>query len=136
MFIRLFIITLIAAFFGTGVGLAYSKVYATLLTMDFSEGATFGRLLIYNLMFCFGLTLTYVALSKAIKRENLTSFLTNFIGAGASIALVFYQLTLPDPKFTNESVVGMESFYNTFFIPILFMPALSWMTFKTLINKH
>lgn len=136
MFIRLFMITSMAALFGTGVGTVYTTVYAKILTMDFSEGATFTQLLIYNIMFCFGTALIYFAISKAIKKDNLASFLTNFLAAGASIALVFYQLTLPDPKFTNESVQGMESYYNTFFIPILFFPALSWMTFKTLLNKN
>jgi hypothetical protein len=136
MFIRLFIVTLMAALFGTGVGMAYNTVYAKILTMDFSEGASLSRLLVYNVMFCFGTALVYFAISKAVKKDNLASFLTNFIAAGASIALVFYQLTLPDPKFTNESVQGMESYYNTFFIPILFFPALSWMTFKTLLKKN
>jgi hypothetical protein len=136
MFIRLFIITAMAAFFGTAVGMAYNAVYAKILTMDFSEGASFSRLLVYNMMFCFGTALIYFAFSKAIKRDNLASFLTNFIAAGAAIALVFYQLTLPDPTFKNESVQGMESYYNTFFIPILFFPALSWMTFKTLLKKN
>lgn len=136
MFVRLFTITLMAALFGTGVGAAYTTVYAKILTMDFSEGATLTQLLIYNIMFCFGTALIYFAISKSIKKENLASFLTNFLAAGAAIALVFYQLTLPDPTFKNESVQGMESFYNTFFIPILFFPALSWMTFKTLLNKN
>ena len=125
-----------AALFGTGVGMAYNTVYAKILTMDFSEGASLSRLLVYNVMFCFGTALVYFAISKAVKKDNLASFLTNFVAAGASIALVFYQLTLPDPKFTNESVQGMESYYNTFFIPILFFPALSWMTFKTLLKKN
>lgn len=135
MFVRILIISIVAALFGTLVGIVYTSVYATLMTMDFSEGASFTRLLVYNLMFCLGTCLFYFAISKAIKKDKWASFLTNFIAAGAAIGLVFFQLTLPDPKFTNESVQGMEMFYNTFFIPILFFPALSWMTFKTLISK-
>lgn len=70
MFVRLFTITLMAALFGTGVGAAYTTVYAKILTMDFSEGATLTQLLIYNIMFCFGTALIYFAISKAIKKRE------------------------------------------------------------------
>jgi hypothetical protein len=136
MFVRIFIIAVIAALFGTCVSYAYTTVYAKILTMDFSEGASFLRLFAYNIMFCIGTGILYGVLSKAIKKDKWASFITNFAASLAAVALVFYQLTLPDPTFKNESVMGMESFFNTFFIPILFFPALSWMTFKTLISKN
>jgi len=136
MFIRIFIIAIISALFGTLISVMYTGVYAKILTMDFSEGASFIRLLAYNTMFCIGAGLFYAVLSKAVKKDKWATFLTNFIVSTAAIGLVFYQLTLPDPApFKNDSVVGMESYFNTFFIPILFFPALSWMTFKSLISK-
>ena|SRR6218665_932650 len=135
MYLRIFIIALISAVFGTCVSYGYTAVYSKILTMDFSEGASFLRLFAYNIMFCIGIGIVYGALSKSIKKDKWASFLTNFAASAAAIALVFYQLTLPDPTFKNESVAGMESYFNTFFIPILFFPALSWMTFKTLISK-
>jgi len=135
MFVRIFIIALVASLFGTMVSMLYTNVYATILTMDFSEGASFVRLLAYNIMFCIGVSLFYAILSKAFKKDKWATFFTNLIASGAAIGLVFYQLTLPDPTFKDESVAGMESFFNTFFIPILFFPALSWMTFKSLISK-
>ena len=135
MFIRVFIIAIVSALFGTLISVMYSGVYAKILTMDFSEGASFTRLLAYNLMFCVGAGLFYAVISKAVKKDKWATFLTNFIASAAAIGLVFYQLTLPDPTFKDESVAGMESYFNTFFIPILFFPALSWMTFKSLISK-
>lgn len=135
MFVRIFIIAIIASLFGTLVSSLYTTVYATILTMDFSEGASFVRLLAYNIMFCIGTSLVYALLSKTIKKDKWATFLTNLIASGAVIGLVFLQLKMPDPTFKHESVVGMESFFNTFFIPILFFPALSWMTFKSLISK-
>lgn len=135
MFIRIFIIAIVSALFGTLISMMYSGVYAKILTMDFSEGASFVRLLAYNTMFCVGTGLFYAIISKAVKKDKWATFLTNFIASAAAIGLVFYQLTLPDPTFKDESVAGMESYFNTFFIPILFFPALSWMTFKSLISK-
>ncbi len=136
MFIRIFIIAIVSALFGTLISVMYTGVYAKILTMDFSEGASFGRLLAYNMMFCVGAGLFYAVLSKAIKKDKWATFLTSFVVSAAAIGLVFYQLTLPDPAaFKDESVAGMESYFNTFFIPILFFPALSWMTFKSLISK-
>lgn len=136
MFVRIFIIALVAALFGTLISVMYTGVYAKILTMDFSEGASITRLLAYNTMFCIGTGLFYAILSKAVKKDKWATFLTNFIASAAAIGLVFYQLTLPDPgPFKNDSVAGMESFFNTFYIPILFFPALSWMTFKSLISK-
>lgn len=136
MFIRIFIIAIISALFGTLISVMYTGVYAKILTMDFSEGASVSRLLAYNTMFCVGAGLFYAILSKAVKKDKWATFLTNFIVSAAAIGLVFYQLTLKDPApFKDPSVAGMESFFNTFFIPILFFPALSWMTFKSLISK-
>jgi len=136
MFVRIFIIAVVSALFGTCVSYGYTKVYTNILTMDFSEGASFLGLFAYNMMFCMGTGILYGALCKAIKKDKWASFLTNFAASLTAIALVFYQLGLKDPVgFKNESVVGMESFFNTFYIPILFFPALSWMTFKTLISK-
>ncbi len=135
MFVRIFIIALIASLFGTLVSVMYTKVYATILTMDFSEGASFIHLLGYNTMLCIGTSLVYAVLAKTVKKDKWATFFTNLLVSGAVIGLVFFQLKMPNPTFKDPSVAGMEDYFNTFFIPILFFPALSWMTFKSLISK-
>jgi len=135
MFLRIFIIAVVSSLFGTVVSYTYKQVYATILTMDFSEGASLFKLLAYNTMFCFGIAILYALIAQGLKRDKLANFVTNFTASAATIAFVFFQLKMKDPTFKDPSVAGMESYFNTFFIPILFFPALSWMTFKTLISK-
>lgn len=136
MFKHIFILGLVAGAFGTLVSLLYAYVYKTLITVDYTEVASIAKLTAHNFMFTMASCFLYFGLLKINLKENIASFVLNFLISGACIGLVFFQLTQPNPVFKNEDTNLMADFFNGFFMPLIFFPALSWFAFKPLIINN
>lgn len=127
---------LLTGIFGSFVCYSYALVYIlTPLNIDFTEKANVLNLFVYNLVTTMIIGLLYIGLRKIFIREHFSSFILNFLLSGIVLGLVFYQLIQPDPVFKNEDTNAMASFYNSFLLPIIFIPYLSWFTFKPLIIR-
>ncbi len=145
MFKKAFFAALVAGIFGTLVCVAYTMVYKySPLELDFSEQTSLTNLLAYNLGVTMIICFLFVGLMKLIKKENIVSVIIGFLLSGGTIALILFRLGQPDPVFTvtkameagivlnpNESV----AYYGGFINPIIFIPVLSWFTFKPLFIK-
>lgn len=134
MFKKVFLLGLIAGLFGTAISYVYVNAYKSIIT-DYSEVANFTRLIAHNMLFTMIGCFLFFGLSSIIKNKGVATFIFNFLVSGVCIALVFFQLKQPNPKFSNDDINLMADFYNGFFLPIIFIPALSWFTFKPLFIK-
>ena len=135
MFKNVFFLGLSAGILATVACLIYSNLYYSIL-VDFSEGAGLVKLLsncmLATMIGCF----VYFGVSKLIKKANVAEFIFNLLITLASIAIVFYVLKSDDPLFKEDSDASfMSDYYKTFIMPMLFFPALAWVTLKPLFIK-
>ena len=136
MFKHYFILGLVAGLFGTLISYAYTSVYGANI-IDFSEKASVINLLAHNFMFTMGSCFVAFGISKIIKKPSISEFIFNFLLSGVSIVMVFVLLKQPDPVFKEGSdAASMAEYFKSFFMPILFIPAMSWFAFKPLIIKN
>ena len=135
MFKKVFFLGLSAGILATVACLVYSKMYYSIL-VDFSEAAGIVKLLsncmLATMVGCF----VYFGLSKMFKKAHIAEFLFNLLITLATIGLVFYILKSDDPTFKEDSDAAlMSDYYKTFLMPMLFFPALAWVTLKPLFVK-
>jgi hypothetical protein len=74
--------------------------------------------------------------NRLVKNVRTGDFLFNLVLSGVSFAAVFMVLKMEDPIFKNEDAQLMIDYYKGFFMPLLFFPALSWMTMKPLFTLN
>ena len=134
MFKGAFLTGIISGVAATIACLVYSNFYAGLL-VDFTEAtsviAVLSNCMMVSMIGCF----VYFGLSKIIKNNRFAEFSFNLLVTIASLASVFLFLKSDDPEFKNEDAQMMIDYYKGFVMPMLFFPALSWMTFKPLFIK-
>ncbi|MFN5415830.1 MAG: hypothetical protein ACK5B9_02160 [Flavobacteriia bacterium] len=138
MFKRIFFNGLLAGIFGTIISTAYILIFKySPLEVDFTEKASLSFLLSFNMILAISACFIYFACLKLFKKENLTSFIVNFILSGASIALALLFMFTVDTelKFKNENAELYKDFYYFILAPVSFFPTLSWFTFKPLLIK-
>jgi hypothetical protein len=116
-------------------GLTYSSVYFSML-VDFSEMVNFQTILTYYAMLSAGFILVNYGANRLVKNVRTGDFLFNLVLSGVSFAAVFMVLKMEDPIFKNEDAQLMIDYYKGFFMPLLFFPALSWMTMKPLFTLN
>lgn len=102
---------------------------------DFTEASGYWHLLCFSGMITFGISILGAGIYALIKNKSVASFVCNFILSGFSVALVFYVFTMNDPEFKNEDSMAMIDYFKGYLIPFVFIPALSWMSFKPLFIK-
>ncbi len=102
---------------------------------DFTEVTGFWHLLCFSLMITLGISIIGAAIYALLKNKSLAAFICNFILSGFSIALVFYVFLMDDPEFKNEDAMAMIDYFKGYLIPLVFIPALSWMSLKPLFIK-
>lgn len=102
---------------------------------DFTELTGFWHLVCFSLMITLGISMLGAGIYAILKNKSLAAFICNFILSGFSIALVFYVFTMDDPEFKNEDSMMMIDYFKGYLIPFVFIPALSWMSFKPLFIK-
>ena len=134
MFKNYFYTGLVAGLFATLIGWAYGGVYASQI-VDYTEATGIGKILAFSLMMTMGAALVNFGLAKAIPSEKIAHFILNILLSGISVSLVFYVLSAPDPEFKNADATTMPEFFKGYLMPFLFIPALSYFTFRSLFIK-
>lgn len=134
MFKRFFFLALTAGLFSSIISWAYSSIYKNMIA-DFTEVSGYWHLLCFSLMITLGVSILGAGIYALLKNKALASFVCNFILSGFSISLVFYVFTMNDPEFKNEDSMAMIDYFKGYLIPLVFIPALSWMSFKPLLIK-
>jgi len=134
MFKRFFFLGLISGVFASIVAWIYSSTYKNMI-VDFTEATGFWHLLCFSLMITLGSSIVGTGIYAMLKNKSLAAFSCNFILSGFSIALVFYVFMMNDPEFKNEDATAMIDYFKGYLIPLVFIPALSWMSFKPLFIK-
>jgi hypothetical protein len=102
---------------------------------DFTEHSGFMYLLAFSLMITIGTSILAGISYRLIRNQALASFTIHVILSGISMALVFYVFKMDDPVFKNEDAAAMIDYYKGYLIPFVFIPALSWLSFKPLFIK-
>ncbi|WP_341902485.1 MULTISPECIES: hypothetical protein [Fluviicola] len=134
MFKRFFFLGAVAGVFASLVAWIYSSVYKSMIA-DFTEVTGFWHLLCFSLMITLGISIIGTAIYALLKNRSLAAFICNFILSGFSVSLVFYVFLMDDPEFKNEDTMAMIDYFKGYMIPFVFIPALSWMSFKPLFIK-
>ena len=134
-FKKVFTLGLISGLFAFVICVVYTQAYYSIL-VDFSEGAEVSIMLSY----CTGGTMAgcflYFAIRKIIKNTAIANFIFNIIISSIPLTLVFMVLAQNDIEFKNKDAFEMVEYYKGFILPMLFLPSLSWMTFKPLLIKE
>lgn len=134
MFKRFFFLALASALFSSVVSRVYASVYKGMI-VDFTEASSYWYLLSFSLMIAFGISIFGAGTYALVKNKSVAGFISNFVLSGFSVLLVFYVFTMDDPEFKNEDSMAMIDYFKGYLIPFVFIPALSWMTFKPLFIK-
>ncbi|WP_343631073.1 hypothetical protein [Fluviicola sp.] len=134
MFKRFFFLAVIAGLFASLISWIYSSVYKNMIA-DFTEVSGYWHLLCFSAMITLGISILGAVIYALVKNKSAASFTCNFILSGFSVSLVFYVFTMNDPEFKNEDSMAMIDYFKGYLIPFVFIPALSWMTFKPLFIK-
>ncbi len=134
MFKRFFFLAVISGLFSSIVSWIYSSVYKNMIA-DFTEVSGYWHLVCFSLMITIGTSMLAAGIYALLKNKSLAGFVTQFILSGVSVSLVFYVFTMNDPEFKNEDSMAMIDYFKGYLIPFLFIPALSWMSFKPLFIK-
>lgn len=129
-----FIHALLAGLFATMVSWFYVSVYSKNI-VDFSEYTSLSKLLSYSFVVTMAASFLSLGISKLIKRSEWNTFLSFFLLSGGTIGIVFYVLKMDDPVLKNEDAALMIDYFKGFLMPLLFIPSLSWMTFRSLFSK-
>jgi len=133
MFKQVFFLSVISTVIATAACVVYSKMYIKIV--DFTEAVGLLKVLSFCAMACFGGGLVFFGLNMLIKRKNIAEFIFNLLITLATLAAVFFVLDSKDPVFKNEDANIMVFFYKGFVMPMLFFPAMAWVTFKPLFIK-
>ncbi len=134
MFKRFFFLALASGLFSSIISWIYSSIYKSMIA-DFTEVSGYWHLLCFSMMITLGVSILAAGIYALVKNRSLASFICNFILSGFSISLVFYIFTMNDPELKNEDAMAMIDYFKGYLIPIAFIPALSWMSFKPLFIK-
>ena len=134
MFKRFFFLAAVSGLFASLVSWVYASVYKNMIA-DFTEASSYWYLLCFSVMITFGISILGTGIYAFVKNKTAASFVSNFILSGFSVALVFYVFTMNDPEFKNEDSMAMIDYFKGYLIPFVFIPALSWLTFKPLFIK-
>jgi len=134
MFKRFFFLGAVSGIFASLIAWIYSSMYKNMIA-DFTEVTGFWHLLCFSLMITLGISIIGAAIYRLLKNKSWAGFICNFILSGISISLVFYVFLMDDPEFKNEDTMAMIDYFKGYMIPFVFMPALSWMSFKPLFIK-
>mgnify|MGYP007107069375 CR=1 FL=1 len=136
MFKQCFFLGLAAGVLSTTVCMAYAEIYAGLGIADFSEAIP---LLMVSAK-CFVITMSacfvFYGLNRIFKKDYYAEFVFNLLLAGACVALVFFVFKSNDPEFKNEDAMMMVDYFKAFALPMVFFPALSWVTLKPLFIRQ
>ena len=138
MFKNIFFTGLSASIFGTIISFAYIYVFKySQLEVDFTEKASLGFLLSFNMMIGMITCFVYFALAKLVKKEKIAAFIVGFLLSGTSIVLSLRFMFTVDTEFVfkNENAELYKDYYYFILAPVAFFPALSWFTFKSLFIK-
>lgn len=134
MFKHFFFLAAASGLFASLVSWIYSSIYKNMIA-DFTEASGYWHLLCFSGMITLGISILGAGIYALIKNKAAASFVSNFILSGFSVALVFYVFTMNDPEFKNEDSMAMIDYFKGYMIPFVFIPALSWMSFKPLFIK-
>lgn len=134
MFKRFFFLGAASGVFASFIAWIYSSMYKDMIA-DFTEVTGFWHLLCFSLMVTLGISIIGATIYAILKNKSLAAFICNFILSGFSISLVFYVFLMDDPEFKNEDTMAMIDYFKGYMIPFVFIPALSWMSFKPLFIK-
>lgn len=134
MFKKFFFLGLASGILSVLVSLFYDAIYFSKLA-DFSEAITLAKLGAFSFMISMAMCFVGFLISFLIKNQGIAGFLSNTILFALSFGVVFYVLKMPDPEFKNEDAQLFVDYYKGFLMPLIFFPALSWLTFKPLFIK-
>ena len=138
MFKNIFVTGLVSSLFGTLISVCYIFIFKySPLEVDFTEKASIGYLLGFNVLIGMSTCFLYFALVKLMKKENIASFIVGLILSGASIVIAVLFMFKVDSQliFKNENAELYKDFYYFILAPISFFTGLSWFTFKPLFIK-
>lgn len=133
MYKNIFLSSLISALIAAGVGLTYTSFYASII-VDFSEAVSSVKILANYTLISMLAGLLYFGLLKLFP-SKWADFIISLLLSFFSVGLVFYVMKMDDPVFKNEDAELMKDFFKGFLMPLLFLPALCWLTMKPLFVK-
>lgn len=133
MFKHLFYLGIVSGIFSSVVSYVYTILFAKIA--DFTEHTGFIRLFAFSICFSLGASLVNGLFNRLLKNANLASFVTNVLLSGCSLTCVFFVFEMNDPIFKNGDAQAMIDYYKGYLMPLLFIPALAWMSFKPLFTK-
>lgn len=131
MFKRTFFLALSAGILATVAAIIYSKAYFGII-VDFSEAVPITKMVAHNMLFTMAGCFLFFGLNYIFKQKFIAEFLFNLLITLVSIGMVFVVLKAEDPVFKNEDAALFIDYYKGFLMPMIFFPALSWMTLKPL----
>lgn len=134
MFKNIFLLAVSSSILAATACLIYSKMYFSVL-VDFSEAVGIVKVLSNCVLAAMIACFVFFAINKIIKKEHIAEFVFNLLMTLATIASVFLVLKSNDPEFKNEDALMMIDYYKGFVMPMLFFPALAWVTLKPLFLK-
>lgn len=135
MFKNIFLLAVTSSILATTACVIYSKMYASIL-VDFSEGVGIVKIITNCILVAMAGCFVFFIINKIIKKEHIAEFVFNLLITMASVVTVFLVLKSNDPEFKNEDALLMIDYYKGFVMPMLFFPALAWVTLKPLFIKR
>lgn len=131
MFKQTFLLGLFSGILATIACIVYSRAYFSIIA-DFSEVTGFMKVSAYCIMTSMIGCFVFFGLNLLLKKIFLVEFIFNLLFTLSSITAVFLMLKSDDPQLKNEDAAMMVDYYKGFVMPMLFFPALAWMTLKPL----
>lgn len=136
MFKKSLFLGLTTAVAATVACLIYAKFYMGIL-YDFSVVFDLTKVFAYYLMFGVSAAIIQFTVHKVIGRERLAEFVLNLLITLVAIFAVLYVMKMDDPQelYDWDKYPDYEycaDFFKGFITPMIFLPALAWLTFKPL----
>lgn len=135
MFKNIFLLAASSSILASTACVVYSKMYFSVL-VDFSEAVGIVKVLTNCVLVAMAGCFVLYVINKIIKKEHIAEFIFNLLMTMTTFASIFILLKLDDPVFKNEDALLMIDYYKGFVMPMLFFPALAWVTLKPLFIKR
>lgn len=138
MFKRLFFLGLSSAALATIVGVVYTVGYRPIA--DFMDGRSVGMfsldLFVRSLTLTMGASIVYFGLRQVVKAAGIAEFIHHLLISIVCLVLVLFVISMQDPEFKTLNAQENSWAYKGYVMPLIFFPALSWITLKSLFVKQ
>jgi hypothetical protein len=138
MFKRLFFLGLASALLSMIVGVVYTIGYKPIA--DFTDGLSIPMfsldLLLKSLAFTMGASILYFGIKSVFRNTSIAEFVHYLLVSIVCLTLVLLVISMQDPEFKTLNAQENSWAYKGYVMPLIFFPALSWITLKSLFVKQ